>query len=91
MIYTTNLKSNTKIVLVFDHTTPLDIIVLDFCYSPDGDDSWVKDEKHWVDAVDRVLKDYAKIKELDYSKLSARPIELFNSEFMYVDLYNKEK
>ena len=77
MIYTTNLKESTCMVLVFNKNQPLDIVGLSFGYNPMEEYNFdvCVTKEDWAKRVQSVLERYATKKGLDIKELSARPIE----------------
>jgi len=75
-IYTANLNEDTRYILVYDKTTPLDIIKLSFYYDP-LNTCWTAtyDKEGWVQMVGNVLIGYAEQTGLPVEDLSARPIK----------------
>ena len=78
MIYTENLTEDTKYILVYDHTTTLDVIKLFFYYHPTATWPNLYNKEGWVVRAAKVLEKYGKHCGLDSSKLSARPIKHIN-------------
>jgi len=84
MIYTTDLSKDTTHILVYDNTTPICVIEL----SISKDDylllhkTW---EEQWIEYVQKILDNLAKVRGLNPKNLNARPFEflLDNEQWRY--------
>lgn len=73
MIYTQTIHdlSTIKHVLIYDNTTPLCVVELDFMLSD------CKDLEEWIHRVEFVLAEYSVDHDIDFKKLNAKAIRLY--------------